>query len=105
MLSIFALKKLCAFHTDVVQPHCVASLCPDICLIEILEKADCRLPTMINGRIFRRQLAGSLHVEMITLMVLLFCRIINDVGGGAGQTRCLRKASFKIIVNVNEEIK
>lgn len=54
------------------------------------------------GRSFRRQLADSVHVEMITLMVLLFYRIINNVGGEA---RCLGKASFQIIVNVNEEIK
>lgn len=48
-----------------------------------------------------------MHVEMIILMVLLFYRIINDVGGGGGgeEARCLGKASFQIIVNVNEEIK
>lgn len=48
-----------------------------------------------------------MHVEMIILMVLLFYRIINDVRGGGGgeEARCLGKASFQIIVNVNEEIK
>jgi len=49
MLSVFTPKKLCAFHRNVVQPHYVASLCPDICSIEFLERADCRLPTMIKG--------------------------------------------------------
>lgn len=49
MLSIFALKKLCAFHGDIVQPPYVASLCPDISSIDFLERADCRLPTMIKG--------------------------------------------------------